>query len=177
MYLDQTGQLTITGNVGIGTSSPGQKLEVNGNVKAGDFISTSDRRLKTDIRPIEGLDIITKLTGVRYNWIKDGEADFGVIAQDVEGVLPEAVVTDPVSGYKAVKYPNLVAPLIESTKELYGMCKDTSNKVADHDRRIASVEEKAKALEIENKKLDEENKKLKARLDAIEKKLGISGGQ
>ena len=82
-------------------------------------------------------------------------------------------MTDPKTGMKAVKYPNLVAPLIESTKELYGMCKDTQAKVEDHDRRISSVEAKAAELEAKNQALELENKKLKDRLDAIEKKLGI----
>jgi hypothetical protein len=149
-----------SGNVGIGTTTPSQALEVAGSVKAVDFISTSDRRLKTNIQQMPGLDIITKLTGVKYNWIANGEADFGVIAQDVEGVLPEAVVTDPNTGMKAVKYPNLVAPLIESTKELYGMCKASEAKAEALERKVASLED--------------ENAKLKARLDAIEKKLGLA---
>jgi hypothetical protein len=167
-------QIGNNGNVGIGTTTPSQALEVAGNVKATAFISTSDRRLKTEIRQMAGLDIITKLTGVRYNWISNGQPDFGVIAQDVEAVLPEAVVTDATTGMKAVKYPNLVAPLIESTKELYGMCKDNSAKALDHERRIASLEESNKVLAAQNQKLDDENQKLKARLDAIEKKLGLA---
>ena len=107
------------------------------------------------------------MTGVRYDWIKDGKADFGLVAQDVETVLPEAVATDLGTGYKSVKYSNLVSPLINATNELYGMCKDTSTKVQDHDRRIAS-------LETQNMALIEENQKLKSRLDAIEAKLGLS---
>ena len=72
--------------------------------------------------------------------------------------LPEAVTTDA-NGYKAVKYSNLVSPLIESTKDLYGMCKATNSKVDELQREVQS--------------LNDENQKLKARLDAIEKRLGM----
>ena len=106
------------GNVGIGTTTPSEALEVAGNVKAGSFISTSDRRLKTNVETIRGLEGILKLRGVRFTWIKDGQPEIGLIAQEIERVYPELVVTDPVTGLKAVKYQNLVSPLIQATKEL-----------------------------------------------------------
>lgn len=106
------------GSVGVGTV-PTEKLEVNGNVKATAFFYSSDRSLKNNILPItDALNRLTKLQGVTFNWNKDGRGDMGVIAQDVEKVFPEVVSTNKESGLKSVEYANLVAPLIESVKEL-----------------------------------------------------------
>ena len=108
---------TNSGNVGIGTNTPSQKLEINGNVLATRYYYTSDQRLKTNITPIRGLETITQLEGVRFNWIDSGKPSIGLIAQDVEQVLPELVSTNPDTGIKAVEYANIVAPLIEAVKE------------------------------------------------------------
>ena len=116
-----------TGNIGIGTTTPGQALEVNGSVKAVSFITTSDKTLKTDVEQIHGLEKILKMRGVHFRWIKDGAPEIGLIAQEVEEIYPELVVTDPTTGLKSVKYQNLVAPLIEATKELEGRVRDLEN--------------------------------------------------
>lgn len=66
------------------------------------------------------MEKISELNGVTYNWkdsTRDSRRQIGVIAQDVEKVFPEAVVTDE-KGIKSVAYGNLVAPLIEAVKEL-----------------------------------------------------------
>jgi len=86
--------------------------------------STSDIRLKENIKPIENaLDKISKISGNTYDWkaeLKDVHGyegnDVGVIAQEVEAVLPQ-LVQDRDNGYKAVKYDKLVALLIEGIKE------------------------------------------------------------
>jgi hypothetical protein len=89
-------------------------------------------RFKTNIAPIENaLDKISALNGVSYDWRKDEFKDrgfedsrqIGVIAQDVEKVLPELVKTDP-QGYKAVSYEKLTAVLIEAVKEQQKMIED-----------------------------------------------------
>lgn len=120
-----------TGNVGIGTSSPAYKLEVNGtfhattvsvmgDVIANDYLTNSDARLKTDILPLENAsEGISCLQGVTYRWSDPDspqELQLGLIAQEVERCFPEVVTTDS-SGYKSVSYARLVAPLIESAKE------------------------------------------------------------
>ncbi|RZI54168.1 MAG: hypothetical protein EOP12_04345 [Pseudomonas sp.] len=147
------------GNVGIGLTAPGEKLEVSGNVKATSFISTSDIRLKKNVVKTPGLEFVRQLTGVQWQWKSNNQTDAGVIAQEVERVMPFAVVTDAKSGYKAVKYNALIAPLIESTKELYGMCKDNSTRVLELERSVAS--------------LKEENAAMKRDLELIKKKLGL----
>ena len=105
------------GNVGINTSAPSEKLEVNGNVKATAFLYSSDKRLKEHILPLKNsLEKILSLNGYSFDWKADGRKDIGVIAQEVETVFPDAVKTDKESGMKSVEYANLVAPLIESIK-------------------------------------------------------------
>ncbi|MBL8158184.1 tail fiber domain-containing protein [bacterium] len=89
---------------------------LGGNVYAAGYFHTSDASLKKDVRPIKGLDIVKKLSGVLFTWKESGKASAGVIAQDVEKVLPEAVITDG-DGIKSVDYDALIAPLIEAVKE------------------------------------------------------------
>lgn len=86
----------------------------------GTLSQSSDVRLKTGIKPIEGaLDKILALEGVTYGW-KDPNASkkrqIGLIAQDVEKQFPELVATDE-NGMKSVAYSNMVAPLVEAVKE------------------------------------------------------------
>jgi hypothetical protein len=166
-------RIDSSGNVAIGTTVASQVLTVNGNVQATSFISTSDVRLKENITRVPGLSAIDQINGVSWDWIANGKPDMGVIAQNVETVLPNAVVTDPKTGFKAVKYNGLIAPLIESVKELHGMCRADEVELADHDRRIASVETANARLAKENASIKAENAELKARLKRIEEKLGI----
>jgi hypothetical protein len=90
-----------------------------GTLFATDFDSTSDERLKKNIKPIEGaLDKVTKLVGVEFDWVNTDKKSIGVIAQQVEEVVPELVHTNS-KGYKSVSYGNLAALLIEAIKELH----------------------------------------------------------
>jgi hypothetical protein len=80
--------------------------------------ATSDRRLKTNIRSIENaLDLVIQLEGVRYQRISNGSDEIGVIAQDLQEVLPELVNSD-INGYLSVAYGNISALLIQAIKEL-----------------------------------------------------------
>ena len=88
-----------------------------GNLEATQFTSLSDRSKKTNIRPIQNaLDITKQLDGVRFDWIDNDKESIGVIAQDVEKILPELVETSD-DGTKSVAYQNMVAVLIEAVKE------------------------------------------------------------
>ncbi len=108
------------GCFGIGTTTPAYKLDVSGTIR-GSNVSPSDARWKTNINTIENsLEKVSKLRGVTYEWTdssKGAGEQIGVIAQEVEEIFPEAVSTDN-EGYKSVAYSKLVAPLIESIKEL-----------------------------------------------------------
>ncbi len=110
-----------SGEVGIGTATPTRELHVIGDIEASGsmyataYYYTSDERLKRNINPVEGLSIIEKLEGVTFDFL-DGETGAGLIAQDVQKVLPEAVSES--DGLLSVNYAALMAPLIESVKEL-----------------------------------------------------------
>ena len=112
------------GDVAIGRTSPDATLDVNGDSItrgtqfANEFIYTSDARLKQDVTPLKGaLETIRKLNGVHFTWKSTGQEDIGLIAQEVEPIVPELIGQIPGSDYKAVKYGNIVALLIEATKE------------------------------------------------------------
>ena len=99
---------------------------VQGNIKAfGDITAntSSDARLKDNIAVIEfPLEKVSKINGVSFNWndkqsvYEVGKKDYGVVAQEIEQVLPELVTTRD-NGYKAVRYEKIVALLIEAIKE------------------------------------------------------------
>ena len=95
------------------------QLEVSGSIRASQgILSNSDERLKINVRPIDNAtEIVSSLTGVRYDWKEGGSDQVGVIAQEVEKVLPE-VVSEDNNGYLSVDYPKLVSVLIQSNKEL-----------------------------------------------------------
>ena len=87
-----------------------------GELAATNFNSTSDESLKTNIHTVENsLDIVDQLRGVSFDWKDNGKGSYGVIAQELEQVLPELVAqTDP----KSVNYNGIIGILIESVKEL-----------------------------------------------------------
>lgn len=94
-------------------------LDNSGNfTAAGDVTAYSDMKLKTNIKPIENaLQAVEALRGVTWDWIKSGSPGIGVIAQEVEAVVPQ-VVHSGEDGTLSVAYGNLVGILIEAVKEL-----------------------------------------------------------
>jgi hypothetical protein len=109
------GYFTNTGG-GVALHAQGDAT-VSGNVTATAYLHSSDERLKDNIKPVSGLDLIMQLRGVTYDWKESGKPSAGIIAQDVEKVLPSAVQTNE-DGMKSVEYDQLIAPLIEAVKEL-----------------------------------------------------------
>ncbi len=118
-------RITSSGNVGIGTNAPAQKLHVVGNICAtGTIASCSDIRYKTNILPLDYvLGSIVYLHPISYNWkeeFKDkgftAERQIGFSAQEIEQFFPEIVQTDA-NGYKAVDYSRLTPVLVEAIKE------------------------------------------------------------
>ena len=90
-------------------------LGVGGQVTATDFNSTSDARLKTNVQVIDDpLEKVLQINGVSFNWIENNKPSMGVIADNIQEVLPELVSdTDP----KTVNYNGLIGLLIEVVKE------------------------------------------------------------
>ena len=109
-----------TGNVGIGTDAPSEKLHVSGNILAtGNITAYSDRNLKENIEPIlNAVEKVQQLNGVTYNRndLEDTTKRYaGIIAQDLQAVLPEAVEGDSIL---RVDYNATIGLLIEAIKEL-----------------------------------------------------------
>ena len=107
----------------------------NGNITA--FGSTSDIRLKENIEIISNaLDKVKQLKGVTFNYKKDGKVSTGLIAQDLEKVLPEAIYEtvdtdingDPEDKHLAIRYGNTVGLLVEAIKELEARVKELEDK-------------------------------------------------
>jgi len=107
-------------NLFIGYTEPDNyKFKVNGNMYVGGYITgLSDIRYKTNITDIyEPLNKVEQLKGIYYNLLNDDKRAIGLIAQDVEKIIPEVVYTNK-DETKSIAYGNLVALLIEAVKEL-----------------------------------------------------------
>jgi hypothetical protein len=135
-----TGGVGISGNInagntqiyslGVGTAASATMGEIRATNEVTAYYS-SDVRLKENIQPIENaLGKLKQLRGVMFDWIDEiveqrgGEDDYfvrkhdtGVIAQEVEAVLPE-VVAERTDGYKAVRYEKLAGLIIQAINEL-----------------------------------------------------------
>ena len=122
-----TGALIVDGGVGIAKT-----LNVGEDVVA---YASSDERYKDNVTPIENPnDKIKQIGGYTFDWndkheIFKGQHDVGVIAQEIEKVLPEIVETRD-NGFKAVKYEKIVALLIESNKELIKRIEELEKKIS-----------------------------------------------
>jgi hypothetical protein len=121
-----TGAVKITGGLGVG-----------GAIYAGgDVTAYSDERLKDNIETItNAVNKVDQLRGVTYTRKEDGIASTGVIAQDVEKVLPQAVTTDE-DGMMSVKYGNMVGLLIEAIKEQNETIKGMQAEIAELKARL-----------------------------------------
>ncbi len=137
-------RIDSTGSVGIGILTPTYALHVNGIVAGTSaYMNASDARYKKHISSIENaLDKLLSIDGVSYEFKTEeypelkfsNHREMGVIAQKVETVFPEAVSKDK-KGFRSVAYSMLIAPIIESIREL--------------DQRTKKIED----LENENKLL------------------------
>jgi hypothetical protein len=141
--------------IGLGTNAPQSLFEVGiagdgSYARANAWNTFSDERLKTKITKIENaILILDSLNGYYYFWKNDADKSrqIGVIAQEVEKVLPEIVKQDT-KGIKSVDYAKLTAVLIEAVKE---------------------QQTEIKYLTNQNKELTEKNCSFEARLEDIEK--------
>jgi hypothetical protein len=106
-------------------------LNVTGDITA--FYS-SDERLKNDIHPIKDpLEKVMSLSGNTFTWNEkskyNGTEDVGLIAQEVEAVLPEAV-TEKDNGYLGVRYERVIPLLVEAVKELSGRVNEIEDAIS-----------------------------------------------
>lgn len=112
------GLLVLNGNVGIATTTPSEKLEVIGNIKATAFLYSSDLNLKKNIQPLGSeLDKVMALQAVSYEWKANNSSDIGFIAQEVEKIFPEVVHTSETTNLKSIDYPKLTVYLVQALQE------------------------------------------------------------
>jgi hypothetical protein len=125
-HLLQDGGSTFTSNVFMAAN-----LEVYGNtVTHGNTVTDSDLRLKSDLTRIEGaLDKVCSLTGYTFDVNQRGIRSTGLIAQEVEKILPEAVHHHMESGYLGVAYGNMMGLIVEAIKDLRAELNDLKQKV------------------------------------------------
>jgi hypothetical protein len=155
-------QVTADGRMGIGKApDAGFKLDVEGDIRGTRVFAqgvelTSDARFKTNLQAItDALSIVRKLQGVSYDWNRAAFPDrgfsprpqIGVIAQEVEKVLPELVSTDA-QGFKSVNYTGFIPVLIEGLKQ-----QDARLVVAE--QTLAMVEERLFQAEAQIVQIDE----------------------
>ena len=102
-------------------------LHVDGDVIAASTTTASDEKLKENIEPItNALDALSKIKGVDFNWKKDGTKSSGVIAQDIQKIMPHAVKeVDSLDGddkYLTVDYNAIIGLLVSAVNELSNKC-------------------------------------------------------
>ncbi|HBB67219.1 MAG TPA: hypothetical protein DCZ93_07950, partial [Elusimicrobia bacterium] len=139
-------RISATGNVGIGTASPGNILTIQ-QTSVTDPIADawtiySSRRWKTNIQPLTGaLDKVKALEGVYFDWKAGGRHDLGMIAEDVGKVIPELVAYEE-NGVDArsVDYARLTAVLVEAVKE-------QQKHIENQQKEIESLKSKVMKLE------------------------------
>ena len=142
--ITSSGLLTVTGTgtsqfsshlqahcLGIGTTPSGTSGDIRA---AGDITAfySSDERLKDNITPLsDAINKINQIGGYEFDWNSDSSHsghDVGVIAQEIEKVLPEVVTTRD-NGYKAVRYEKIVALLIQAVKEQQSQIDELKSKL------------------------------------------------
>jgi len=147
LVVDNWGTKLITvkgdGKVGIGTAEPSVTLDVFGTVEAYDFVNVSDERLKKNIKTLEGnsSEKIKALRVASWDWKSEQHGgSIGLVAQEVEQVIPEAVATYPAvcdseeneikPEHKAIRLKALIAHLIKSNQEQQARIEQLTKAVA-----------------------------------------------
>ena len=151
-------RITDAGNVGINMPGPADRLHVGGEIRVDNCVKRSDgtgiagacpsdRRFKREITSFGNvLQSVTALRPVHYYWratefpeqhFGDGQS-YGLIAQEVEEVLPDLVVTNP-DGYKSVDYSKLPLLTVQAIKELKAENDALQSKVAELERLLKQL--------------------------------------
>ena len=142
------------GRLGLGKRNPSCKLDVAGSICANGNPINSDERFKKDIEQLENsLSQLVQLEGVSYYMRTEEFKDrnfasgqqIGLIAQDVEKVYPELVMT-MADGYKAVNYDGLIPVLIESLKEQQTIINQLEDKVSNMEALQAQLNTQQKQI-------------------------------
>jgi hypothetical protein len=99
-----------------------------GQLNATIFNSLSDKRVKKNIKIVDdALNTVNSMRGVKFNWKETDTPSIGLIAQEVEKLLPQLVHTSD-NGEKSINYGGVVGVLIEAIKELTSRVKKLEGK-------------------------------------------------
>ncbi len=138
-----------TPKVGVNTAAPQFELEVNGNIHASGMITSSDSRYKTQPDTIDApITKIRQLEGIYYHWDTPSYPDkefgsgrqIGMIAQDVEPILPEVVNVDD-NGFYAMDYSRMVPLLLEGIKDQQDKIERFEQTVSDLQQIVADQQQ------------------------------------
>jgi hypothetical protein len=150
------------------TSTLNDNLSINGDALAtGKVVQSSDIRFKKNVKSIDNaLENVLKLRGVTYEWKRDEFPErnfskgttYGVIAQEVEKIIPELVNTSETDGYKSVAYSNMSSLFIEAIKEQQAII----------DAQINEISALRVSLETEKNTRNEQLNALLTRLTSLE---------
>ena len=173
------GQNYFQGAVGIGTNSPGWLLEVNGSAAkpgGGSWSNSSDRRLKKNIKDLDGvLDRLLTLRGVTFEYndpeaINELEGErIGMIAQEVEKVFPDWVNINS-RGHKTVTFRGFEALTVEALRDLRT---EKDREFANHDKRLTAVARDNHELRARNADLESRLSQLEALVAQLATQQGI----
>lgn len=187
---------TTNGRVGVGTSTPGQTLDVSGSIRqtgavncnvqsnaSGDLQCASDERLKDVLGLYEGgLEELAAINTIRFNYKDENYTHVGFSAQNVNTVLPEATPMQK-NGYYGLDSNAIIALLVNSVKEQNGNIDEVNKQLKDNGLQLAMISDDLKALTYivqqntvdtkqnsdEINKLKKQNELLEARLNKLEK--------
>ena len=153
------GRLTVKedGSIGIGIARPQDKLDVIGVIRVSQLgsggsqtlcrnpsnqISTcsSSLRYKTNVAPFSGsLDLLRRLRPITFNWKADGEADFGLAAEEVATVEPLLVTHNRSGQIEGVKYDRVGVVLINAVKEQQTQLEQYRSQLSQQQAEIAAL--------------------------------------
>ena len=166
-------RITADGDIGIGTASPTEKLEVDGDIRCDYLWQNSDEQLKTDVQPLgHVLEKLDQIRGVSFQWNEKAQAmgakgntrHIGVLAQEIEQVFPELVTTpEPVTLDELLAhYPEaMLTP--EVRQRLARDAERSRYKAVSYSNLTAVLLEAVKELRAENQSLQQ-------RIEALEDK-------
>jgi hypothetical protein len=167
---------TATVNIGIGTTTPADRLDVNGGIRVSTLglsgttqlcrnganqlsFCSSSLRYKNQIQPFNsGLALINQLRPVSFNWTAGGERDLGLVAEEVAEIEPLLVTHNEKGQVEGIKYDRINVALVNAVKEL------RAEKDAQLSKLMSEHATQMSALQKQNTALSE-------RLAAIEKQL------